>query len=1036
MVVPFTQGVDTKTDSKSLPPSKLEVLENGKFTKRLSITKRNGYTALDTDVAGGNGAVHIEAADILARREEELVLHSQNYLYSYSSASNQWIDKGYLPLARTSERRIATTTRDQTFADYTVNAGVEAMVWEDDTGVRLSVYDTDTSTAYVSDHLLSATGTRPRLVAFSGFIFAVWVEAADSTIKSLRINVADIGTSITSTPATVINDLSASNPEYDMRAYAGGAYAVLAYYPSLGGTQVKVGFMGGDGQSGSGGLPSTITNTDVSAAEGVAVTSNPTDGQIFVAAYDGSELRGLWLDGLLALQHSFDSVLVTTNPLIERLTAAYEGFTRAETQTPGFVSDVSHIQVAWEVSNAADHHRLVQRSRVALTSSSTSEVTAGETTRHSCLAGHGFAVAELGGAVVVPVLHDSAAQPTLFVLQLEPRTIIAKYLSGYSGGRYQRAHLPAPVALGDAVYRLGSRYRNVLPADEDENAYSDLNPVVLELDFSSNDSWSTSEYNGCTYFAGGVLWEYDGLAPVENGFHLFPENVSSSNTTTASGELTAGTRDYHFYWQWNDDKGRRSISTTASGTAVTISGAVNTTTFTIPTLSHTQKLPGARSAVTLAVTRTQAEGTTHYHVDDPERPVFNNPSADTITFLDIVSDAELTHGRELDYLNSEVEHSPSPQAGLLAAGKDRVFTTLASDPRTIRYSKLRVPDRSLSFFDAYTIAVPQEGGDATALAVMDDNLVVFTEDLIYSTSGPGPTNVSSDNFPELELITSDIGCNNPRSIVQTALGTFFQSRKGIYLLSRGRQVSYVGADVEGFNSQTVTAATLLPASNQVVFLFNEGKTLMYDYEHNQWSTYTNHRGIGAAVHNRTYHYVTEAGEVRVETPAHYRDVNTPIKMRLQTGWIAPQIQYFARVRRALLLGAFKSDHLMTCKIAYDYVDAFIDQITWDPAGVMAASVPFGEGAFGEGLFGSGVPFSDSYYGLTTPYGTGVYGGTSDNAYQFEILMPQQKLQAVKFQFVDTPGDNPGESYEINYLTLEIGLKDMPFRLNSNKTVGD
>lgn len=46
----FSQGVDTKTDKKSVVPGKLIALENGRFVSRNKIQTRNGFEALGSTI--------------------------------------------------------------------------------------------------------------------------------------------------------------------------------------------------------------------------------------------------------------------------------------------------------------------------------------------------------------------------------------------------------------------------------------------------------------------------------------------------------------------------------------------------------------------------------------------------------------------------------------------------------------------------------------------------------------------------------------------------------------------------------------------------------------------------------------------------------------------------------------------------------------------------------------------------------------------------------------------------------------------------
>ena len=53
VAVRFGQGIDTKTDAKSVIAGRLIDLQNGSFDKAGKIRKRNGYTALTQAKLGG-----------------------------------------------------------------------------------------------------------------------------------------------------------------------------------------------------------------------------------------------------------------------------------------------------------------------------------------------------------------------------------------------------------------------------------------------------------------------------------------------------------------------------------------------------------------------------------------------------------------------------------------------------------------------------------------------------------------------------------------------------------------------------------------------------------------------------------------------------------------------------------------------------------------------------------------------------------------------------------------------------------------------
>src|SRR4051812_21062527 len=73
----FAGGVDTKSDEKTVPTTKLIALENGVFTRATSIKKRNGYETIAT----------IPGAIRMAQRgDAELLVFTDSRGYSVSVA--------------------------------------------------------------------------------------------------------------------------------------------------------------------------------------------------------------------------------------------------------------------------------------------------------------------------------------------------------------------------------------------------------------------------------------------------------------------------------------------------------------------------------------------------------------------------------------------------------------------------------------------------------------------------------------------------------------------------------------------------------------------------------------------------------------------------------------------------------------------------------------------------------------------------------------------------------------------------------------
>jgi hypothetical protein len=161
----------------------------------------------------------------------------------------------------------------------------------------------------------------------------------------------------------------------------------------------------------------------------------------------------------------------------------------------------------------------------------------------------------------------------------------------------------------------------------------------------------------------------------------------------------------------------------------------------------------------------------------------------------------------------------------------------------------------------------------------------------------------------------------------------FKSLKGIYLLGRNLQVTYVGAPVEEYNQYTVLKAELVETKNQVRFLLeNNVAMLVYDYLVDQWSVFDSPYytaevqqpwgTVDSAMWQNQFVMIREDGVVLLET-ANYRDISTTyIPLDLTTSWIKLNgLQGYQRVWWISLLGEVYDYCTINYEIYYDYVDA-------------------------------------------------------------------------------------------------------------------
>lgn len=490
------------------------------------------------------------------------------------------------------------------------------------------------------------------------------------------------------------------------------------------------------------------------------------------------------------------------------------------------------------------------------------------------------------------------------------------------------------------------------------------------------------------------------------------------------GSVDNGTYGYGVIYQWQDSKNQvhRSFPYLFN---VTVSGASANARIglVVSTLRLTEK-----SNVIIHIFRTKANQSTYFRLTSATAPLFNDKTVDALAYTDGATDASLL-SNEILYTNSgEIGNDAPPSSSFIHNHQNRLW--LKSDQRNLLfYSKQYITGRGVEFSQQFSFQIDTPGGDVTGLASVDDKLIVFKRSTIRGIIGEGPNALGQQNdFSQDVLVSTDTGCTEPASIVQfsgsdyqgqAVGGVMFKGDKGIYLLDRSLTLSYIGAPVEAFNSLTITSAVLMEGTNQIRFTTSAGVALVYDYYFGQWSTFTNYQAVTALFQNNSqaaaaYYLLRSDGTVQKETSGVFDDDGNSIKLLLQTAWIKlAGIQGFQRVRRASLLGAFKSSHQFQMDLAYDYNPVVRNTLYWNPASAINTSTWGSDATWGSGAF---------------------WGGSQDNVYQFRAHLPRQKVEAISFTISDVINTTYGESFNISDLSLEVGVLPGVYRQRASKSI--
>ena len=1012
--VGFRGGVETRSDPRTVPPTQLLVLENGVFSRATSIKKRNGYESL-LSVIDGSADV-LSGAIRTATRDHELLAFTSKRAYSRQTSVDQWSDTGAVYSVVGSDRPLVRTGTQQLQPDCATLNNVTVAAWEDSGGgVWWSVVDATSHRVFRVPTQADAAGISPRCVPCGSNLHVYYAVAASNRIYVLVVNPATPSAAVT--PVILTDDLAGANPVFDAcKTGRTGTPAAIAWLAN-GTTNIRLGYVDQSGVLGSplNGHPSVITEAfSYGATTPLAVDYFDVDGgvgDVFALAHVNSTGTGraVAYDGDL-VNLGARSVYVTVD--VQRIAVSV-------------IDSTSKMVVAFEEAAAEPSERFVVCVDDVIPASTPGTQT---TIRSVGLASRSWRV---GTDIFAVFVHDTTYFNTYITLKISDAAsddfiATGRHAPAQASGAPIRKHLSSAHVADDSVsICLPVRERLV---SENNDQFRETGIRLVTLDFDSEDSHQYAQLGRGLYLAGACPQHYDGRQWTEQGFHVGPELIVT--VSAGGGSMTSATTYlYRAWYEATDFQGEVHRGPVSIGTLVTMGGGDTQVTLTLPTLRVTQKT-NVRICVARSLASDTGDTARLFRVTslDPTASgangyVANDASVDTVSFVDRMSDADLRLQEPLYTNGGVLSNDPSALGAVVFRGQNRLFFTDPSNGLNLRFSQPLDEGYGVEIPPDLVLSVDPFGGDITAGAFQDGRGVIWKAGSIFLFQGDGPAangDISQGGFSTPQLITSDVGCTDPSSIVLTPNGHMFKSAKGIYLLARDGSVSYVGAPVEAYNAQSVRRATVMPDRTQIVFLTDSGLSLLYDHYHGQWSTFTNHEGFDAAVVNGQYHYLRTDGRIFRETPGVYLDDNVRIRLRLETAWIhmLPQLQGFQRFWHLHLLGTWSSPHQLGIQYQTDYAPGWTDSYWYDATGLTdstgwitgGSAAIIGEESIVGSIYGSGV------------YGDGNYGGLGSGVYQWRLHLDEAG-QSIQFRFEDFEAEGyAGASFELTEMLLTGGVK--------------
>ncbi len=1057
--IPFSQGLDTKTDPYRVPVGKFLELQNSIFTRNGQLTKRNGFQELSALPNSSSTFLTTFNGDLTAIGSE---------LYAFNPGANTWVDKGNINPSQLSTIPLIRNNYNQTQGDSVIAQNGLVCTAYTQTDGTTTFYDYAVADSVTTQNVVAPTALVPSSGTVSGsprvfllgnffvIVFTVTISAA-SHLQFIAINIYSL-------EATAAADLVTAYDAVSTVAWDGFVMNNSLYlaWNVVSGGGISMTY-----------LDSTLAQHNIVNVDAshfgtlVSVTADESAQVVYVSYYDSNTTNGF----ILAVNQQLDSVLaataiITSVAVLNLASAAQNG----------------SCTLFYEVNNAYTYDSNVKTNYVSYRTCTQagSLGTATVLKRSVGLASKAFIV---DSHIYVLGAYSSSYQPTYFLLNSTGQVVAT--LAYQNGGGYLTLGLPS-VSVYDSTASILFRFKDLLAAvnkntnppagTQTAGIYSQTGLNMVSISIGAEKTNSVEIANNL-HLSGGFLTAYDGYSAVEQSFFLYPDSVEVVGVSTA-GSLTAQQYNFQVTYEWTDNQGNAfrsapsipfSYTITAapvsftgnrtsgsaiiasvssltglqvgqpvSGTGIpantyilsidnasqitlsanATSGTATATTITpitlaslkinIPTLRLTYK---TANPVKIVIYRWSTGQPSYYQCTSISTPLINSTSTDSVSFTTSSSDATILGNNLIYTTGGVIENIGPPSCTAMTIWDTRVWLIDAENKDTVWFSKPVVQGAPVEFSDLFTKYIsPTKGvsgptGKLKCLFPMDDKIILAKDSALYFINGVGPdiTGVN-DQYSEPTLITSTLGSNNQNSFVFTPLGIVFQSvGKGIWLLGRDLKTSYIGAEVQAFNQFQVKSALTIPGTNQIRFTLENGVTLMYDYFYQQWGTFYNIPGISSTIYEDLHAYLDENGKVFQENPGSYLDGTNPVLMSFKTAWInLAGLQGYQRAYMFYLMGTFLSPHKISLGIAYDYAPSPSQTVLVQPQNY------------------SGTWGSDATWGSGTPW------GGPPALEQWKINLQRQKCQAFQISFSEifNPifGTVAGGGLTLSGLNCIVGLK--------------
>jgi len=994
------EGLDSKSDPKSVLDGKLLTLENGVWARPGAINKRadlhtqfgstspvysvhTGYDSRYTRVRADTSAL---AACVGLFKFRDGLVHLNGARLRTSDDGTFWIDRGPLIPSRVQiERDIlpelfrSGAAFERVYVDCAYTNGifvVAGYIRSVDAGdpeyLRVAVFKGVGGPLLRLNEHGAAGDLLPntlRCVAIGTTIHILHQDGA--TLHDQIVDTANPTTAPTHT-VVVAAAMSAASTRSEFDAYANpaGTAAYVAYRTA--------------------GAPNTVSLVVINSAG--AVTAGPE------VVYNGGSTVGSYIAvGVTAANQVFVAYTAGTATYVRGYTSALAALFASVAITAAAVPPI------WVMESTTTNKVIVamQNTRDVLLET-VSNVGATSYPWGVALYDVGYLCSRpwySGTDLLFGIMHIKPSTPScwdpcvsLFQLKYNDADFIANTEVAIQARFLESAVLDAE-PMASNVITASPGYHMVLPGLFASGGLESPAPgacrVVIDL---ANPVPRVVEHGGALHISGGQLWEFGGEYVVEAHLRNTAQYVGGDIAASYGG--AGATIPNGVYWVaqvlvWKGANGRLYKAAPTKLVSVTVAGGVASyvrVTYSLPaTPSH--RRDGELHAVTYM---SETDGSVLYEVADTI--VSAEYSGAGTSYVDITAQPAGTEPM-LYTTGGILPHFPPPGAWNLCTKGNRLFA--ACNDGHVHYTKeLADGESAAQFCDEFVKMRPGADAEPFYVAEMDGNVFAFHKKGIAVFSGAGPNDQGLGDFTDFQEIAVDVlGISDyTKGVpVKSDQGLYFWTDRGPMLLNRQLQVEPVGLAIEtACSGLTCLDIVPLPKRYQIWFL-TSAKMFVFDYLMKRWSTFPlSYTAVGMVEIDNSVYIAGSDGKVYKERASTF--LATDI-LKFRTGWIKPQ-NYFGefRVKKMILLGTKKSNATITVRVYFDYSDTYAEEHT----------------------LAIGTPWTSEPGELVVP-------------------LDRQRCQAVSFEVYDGTLGGTNEGITVSGMSLEIGLmKDQIVKVPATK----